>query len=199
MRNTEEAEHAHCILLMTLWMDNIQFPLCNDCVCFQQFLKPVLWQCSYQQFTQHEAQKLLLLNSSLEYHFHYTSLPVTGGATCVFSIRVNRISNPSVQKINYASLLISGVRKCGCNTESDVRLVWKVWSFVLQLLHPSMAICRRFIKIYSKLWLPEAYAQWGPGLWRWYTKAPTLTPQPWWGQHMPNLLNHQMYHIRNAS
>jgi len=44
-------------------------------------------------------------------------------------------------------LLILGVWKCGPTTESDVYLVWKVWSFVLQLLHPTMAVCTRSSKV----------------------------------------------------
>lgn len=66
----------------------------------------------------------------------------------VFSIRLNRISNPSVQKIMH--LFILGVWKCEHITESDVCLVWKVRSFVLQLLHPTMAVCTRSSKVYGK-------------------------------------------------
>jgi len=72
----------------------------------------------------------------------------------VFSIKLNRLSNPSVQKIMH--LLILGVWKCGPTTESDVSLVWKVRSFVLQLLHPTMALCTRSSKVCGKSQITES-------------------------------------------
>lgn len=72
----------------------------------------------------------------------------------VFNIKLNRISNPSVQKIML--LLILGVWKCGPTTASDVCLVWKVRSFVLQLLHPTMAVCTRSSKVCGKSQITES-------------------------------------------
>jgi len=121
---------------------------------FNCLLEPVHWQHNYQQLPHCEAQKLLLLNCSWRIIFTSLFLTVTGGAMFVFSIKLNRLSNPSVQKIMH--LLILGVWKCGPTTESDVSLVWKVRSFVLQLLHPTMALCTRSSKVCGKSQITES-------------------------------------------
>lgn len=154
MHDKKKAQHAYSILLTTSWVNSIQFHVCYYCVGIQQSS----WTCSLTALLPTVgsvwSSEIVTAELFMEYHFHFTFLTVTGGAMFVFSIKLNRISNPSVQKIMH--LLILGVWKCGPTTESDVCLVWKVWSFILQLLHPTMAVCTRSSKVCGKSQITES-------------------------------------------